>query len=373
MDSLSHSIKTNKLLIRILLHVAFWVAIVTYFAWGFGFNVNTKTSFISALLFLPGHMIMMYSLLYFLTPRYLVQKKYLQFVIGLLIVLLICAGYAALANVALVANRNIFTGVTLDTGRNILPFIHVAGIAFSIKFLNFWHQQKRQIVEVQREQLTTELELLKSQIHPHFLFNTLNNLYAFTLEQSVKAPQIVLKLSNLLRFMIYESRNEHIPLRKEVSVLQAYIELEQLRYGDRLDVSFSCRGNINNKQISPLLLLPFLENAFKHGTSKQIDQCWISFDLNVEGSVLQFKLINSIDKDVEKPATDDSGVGLQNVQRRLNLLYAGKHHLDIQSEEEVFIVSLVLHLDDAPEKNKKPYSVIQTIGEKYDLEMPDRR
>jgi sensor histidine kinase YesM len=370
---LSPSIKSNKILLRVLVHLVFWVAIVTYFAWGFGFNVDAKTSFISALLFLPGHMIMMYSLLYFLTPCYLIKKKYLQFVIGLVIVLLICAGYAALANVALVANRNTFSGVRIDTGRNILPFIHVAGIAFSIKFLSYWHQQKQQTIKAQREQLTTELELLKSQIHPHFLFNTLNNLYAYTLEQSAKASEIVLKLSNLLRFMIYESRDEHIALRKEVSVLKAYIELEQLRYGDRLDVSFSCRGNIDNKQIAPLLLLPFLENAFKHGTSKQIDQCWISVDLNVEGAVLQFKLVNSIDKVVEKKATADSGLGLQNVQRRLNLLYPGKHQLDIQPAEEVFIVSLLLHLDQAIETNRETHSVIQTIGKRYDLEVPDRR
>jgi len=365
--------QSKPLLTRIVLHLLFWVAIVFYFAWGFGFGSNAIISLLSSLFYLPGHMFMMYSLLYFLTPRYLVKKKYVSFAVGLVLVVLICAAYAAAANLSLIANKTRFNGVTLDTGRNILPFIHVAGIAFSIKFLNYWHQQKQQTIEAQREQLTTELELLKAQVHPHFLFNTLNNLYAYTLEQSEKAPEIVLKLSNLLRFMIYESRAASIPLRKEVSLLQSYIELEQLRYGDRLDVSFTCNGEIGDKMIAPLLLLPFLENAFKHGTSRQIDQCWISFDLNVKSSTMLFKLVNSVDKEEDRKVTADGGLGLQNVQRRLNLLYPGKHHLSVHSEEEVFIISLELELETGNEFEAKDSSIIHTTDKTYDLEMPRRR
>lgn len=370
-DSLN-ALQQNKMLTRVGLHLLFWIGIVVYFAWGFGISGNTRASFTNALFYVPGQMIMTYALLYFLTPRYLEKKKYLAFVLGLVVVIVICAAYASLANLTLAVHKNKFSGVRLDTGRNILPFIHVAGIAFSIKFLNYWHRQKQKTIEAQREQLTTELELLKAQVHPHFLFNTLNNLYAYTLEQSDKAPEIVLKLSNLLRFMIYESRAASIPLRKEVELLQSYIELEQLRYGERLDVSFTSSGTIDNKMIAPLLLLPFLENAFKHGTSRQIDQCWISFDLNVTASILQFKLVNSVDKE-DKKATTDGGLGLQNVKRRLNLLYPGKHQLTVQSEEEVFIVSLELELEEGNSDATIATSIINTTDKKYDLEMPDRR
>ncbi|HZH94768.1 MAG TPA: histidine kinase, partial [Flavisolibacter sp.] len=297
---------------------------------------------------------------------------YGHFFIGLVVVILVCAGYAALANLTLVTS-NAFAGVTLTTGRNILPFIHVGGIAVSIKLLSYWHRQKQETVEAQREKLTTELELLKAQLHPHFLFNTLNNLYAYTLDASDKAPEIVLKLSNLLRFMIYESRADRIPLRKEILLLQHYIELEGLRYGDRLDVSFSCRGAIDDKQIAPLLLLPFLENAFKHGTSKQLDQCWISFDLNVEGNTVHAKLVNSVDGEEEREDTTIGGLGLQNVQRRLSLLYPGRHSLNVQTQDEVFIVSLQLELDTIGETGAAHPSLIRSINEKYDLEMPDRR
>lgn len=368
-----NKVKTKKLAIRIARHLAFWIAIVIYFGWGFGFNVNAKRSLLNALSYVPGHMIMVYSLLYFLTPRYLVKKKYLQFIIGLVIVILICACYASLANLTLTAFKQSFSGISLDIGRNVLPFIHVGALAFSIKFLNFWQQQKQQTLLTQRELLTTELELLKSQIHPHFLFNTLNNLYAYTLERSHKAPEIVLKLSSLLRFMIYESTAAQIPLNKEIALLQAYIQLEQLRYGDRLDVSFSCRGDMDSRQIAPLLLLPFLENAFKHGTSKQIDQCWLSFDLNVHGSTMQFKLVNSVDKDENDKPSTTGGLGLQNVRRRLDLLYKGRYRLEVQQQEEVFIVSLQLQLSMVEQAAAKTNFNIQTIGEQYDLEMPGRR
>jgi hypothetical protein len=373
MTFLDHPSKSKKLLTRFGLHLMFWVAIVFYFAWGFGFRGDATQSLLSSLFYLPGHMFMMYSLLYFLTPRYLVKKKYVSFAIGLVVVIIVCAGYAAAANLSLIANKNRFSGVTLDTGRNILPFIHVAGLAFSIKFLNYWHQQKQQTIEAQREQLTTELELLKAQVHPHFLFNTLNNLYAYTLEQSEKAPEIVLKLSNLLRFMIYDSRAASIPLRKEVSLLQSYIELEQLRYGDRLDVSFTCNGMMADKMIAPLLLLPFLENAFKHGTSRQIDQCWISFDLNVKSSTLLFKLVNSVDNEEDRKPALDGGLGLQNVKRRLDLLYPGKHRLLVQSEDEVFIVSLELELETGGDQAVTDAGIIHTTDKTYDLEMPGRR
>ncbi|HEX2605829.1 MAG TPA: histidine kinase [Flavisolibacter sp.] len=363
----------NRVLTRVLLHICFWILVVCYFAWGFGFSVNLKASFLNALLFLPGHMIMVYSLLYVLTPRYLVKKKYLAFALGFLVTTGLCAGYAALANIALTINKEQFRGVKLDTGRNILPFIHVAGIAFSIKLLNYWNLQKRQTIEAQREQLTTELELLKAQIHPHFLFNTLNNLYAYTLEQSDKAPEIVLKLSALLRFMIYESKAQRIPLHKELSVLQSYIDLEKLRYGKRLDVSFVCRGVTEQQRIAPLLLLPFLENAFKHGTSRQIDQCWISFDLFLDENQLQFKLINSIEK-TDRPAssTEEGGLGLQNVRRRLALLYPGAHHMEILEQEEVFIVNLTLDLEPATLSLLPEVSFNPSIEQKYDLEVPYR-
>ena len=353
---------------QILLHLLFWIIIVTYFAWGFGFGVNYKASFLNASFYLPGFILIVYSLVYFLIPRYLINKKYIQFFAGLFIVIAICTAYSWLIQLRLSAN-SAFPGYTMTTGRNILPFIHVAGIAISINLLNYWYQQKQKTTEAEKERMAAELDLLKSQIHPHFLFNTLNNLYSYTLENSAKAPEIILKLSNLLRFMIYESNVAYIPLDKEISLLQQYIDLEQLRYSDRLDISFTITGDLNNKQIAPLLLLPFLENAFKHGISHQLDQCWISFDLRLSGSFLYFKLINSKDKDETSGFTEASGIGLQNVKRRLELLYPGKYKLETLEKEEIFIVNLELQIEETKDSEKTNDSKLKKISKKYDLEM----
>ncbi|MEJ1242192.1 histidine kinase [Chryseolinea sp. T2] len=331
---------------RIGLHVLFWAVIVFYFAWGFGFTTRgPKVAFINALLFLPGHMIMAYTLLYFLVPKYLLQNKLWHFFFGFVGLVLVCATYASLTQISISAQAR-YAGVSISGGRNVLPFIHVGGIAASVKLLKYWYLQRKRTREAEQQRTIAELKLLKAQLHPHFLFNTLNNLYSHTLEFSPKSPEIVLKLSALLRFMIYESNASNIPLSKEIELLKDYISLEQLRYGDRLEMSITVTGDIERYQIAPLLLLPFLENAFKHGTSKQIDQCWISFNLCVENGLMTFKLLNSIDPTVGADNLKHAGIGLGNVKQRLELLYKDKYQFETVRMEEVFVVNLVLPLDE---------------------------
>ena len=329
---------------KIILHILFWIIIVTYFAWGFGFNIDPKLSFLNALLYIPGHAFMVYMLLYWLVPKYLIQRQYLRFFAGLLLVLFCCTFYGWLAQLTLTANDQ-FSGFTMSTGRAILPFLHVAGIALSIKLLGYWYEQRQQTLEAEQKRTTAELQLLKAQLHPHFLFNTLNNLYSHTLTKSAYAPDIVLKLSHVLRFMIYESNNERIPLAKEIALLQQYVALEQLRYGERLEISLSVTGDVEQYEIPPLLLLPFLENAFKHGTSKQIEQCWISFDLAVANGMMNFKLINSLDRDHGNSKTGSGGLGLANTNRRLELLYGKQFNFETIMYDEFFIVILDIPLE----------------------------
>jgi len=205
-------------------------------------------------------------------------------------------------------------------------------------------------MEAEQQRTIAELKLLKAQLHPHFLFNTLNNLYSHTLEYSPRSPEIVLKLSALLRFMIYESNVPKIPLTKEMELLQNYTSLEQIRYGDRLDISINVSGDIEKYQIAPLLLLPLLENAFKHGTSQQIEQCWISLDLSMEGDILRFKLLNSIDPDYHEEITNNKGIGLNNVIQRLQLLYKDKYQFNTIRLEEVYVVNLNLNIEKLEEQ-----------------------
>jgi sensor histidine kinase YesM len=341
----SKQINWSKVATRVMLHVLFWVAIVLYYAWGFGFQTRgPRIAFLNAMFFLPGHMTMVYTLNYYLVPKYLLQRKIWHFLVGFLILVLICAIYAQHAQLSLNAVKAL-AGVNISQGRNVLPFVHVAGIAATIKLLKYWYLQKKQTVEAEQQRNVAELKLLKAQLHPHFLFNTLNNLYSHTLEFSPKSPEIVLKLSALLRFMIYESNVSSIPLSKEIELLQDYISLEQLRYGDRLDISVAVTGEVERYQIAPLLLLPFLENAFKHGTSKQIDQCWISFNLSMEDNFMRFKLVNSIDPNPGADSSELKGIGLNNVVRRLQLLYKDNYQFETVKMDEVFVVDLRLPLE----------------------------
>ncbi len=343
----------GKIWKSLFLHLIFWVLVVTYFAWGFGLDVNPLKSFTNALFFLPGHALMVYTLLYFLVPRYLLKRKFWQFFAGFLLLTMLCGLYTVLAQLS-VNSVAALQGATLTVGRNILPFIHVGAIAASIKLLKHWYVQRKHTLEAEQQRTVAELKLLKAQLHPHFLFNTLNNLYSHTLEFSPKSPEIVMKLSGLLRFMIYESNTPDIPLSKEIELMQDYIALEQMRYGDRLDISFSVEGDVENYRIAPLLLLPFLENAFKHGTSKTIDQCWINFNLTIDQGSMNFKLINSIDPANEVEKGIMGGIGLSNVGRRLQMLYKDTHRLETVQLEEVFVVSLEINLESLKGTSQDP-------------------
>ncbi|RIA09526.1 histidine kinase [Flavobacteriaceae bacterium MAR_2010_72] len=348
---------------KVGLHVLFWVLILTYFAWGFGLDVNPKQSFLNALFFIPGHLIMVYTLLYFLVPKFLLKRRFLPFFIGFVILVMICALYTVIAQLSVSSNPSL-SGANITVGRNILPFIHVGAIAASIKLLKHWYFQRQLTIEAEQQKTIAELKLLKAQLHPHFLFNTLNNLYSHTLDASPKSPEIVMKLSGLLRFMIYESNSARIPLSAELELLQSYISLEQLRYGDRLEVSITISGAIEKFQIAPLLMLPFLENAFKHGTSRQIDQCWISFDLAIEEHTMRFKLVNSIDPIADHDYGNLGGLGLQNVKRRLQLLYKDQHNLQLVKLDEVFVVTLDVTLE-ALEDKYKDILVLNTENKTY--------
>ena len=346
---------------RLVQHTLFWIFVLCYFMIGYTRNGENGLEFIRSVAFLPNHMLLVYTFLYFIIPKFLFIRKFLLFALFRLLAYAISMSLSAFINFEILGHKR----TAWSLGASLLGQCTVLGIAISIKLLKNWYQQKQQIMEAQNQKTLAELELLKSQVHPHFLFNTLNNLYSYALHQSEKTPQIVLGLSNLLRFMIYDSSESFIPLKREIYLLQQYIELEQLRYGERLDISVAVRGDLENKQIVPLLLLPLVENAFKHGTSRQLDQCWISLDLEVKGNEMLFKLINSMEGKPIEERSFAGGMGLQNVTKRLEYLYPDKHQLETFEEDEVFVVDLRLQLT---EKSATPANTL-IKNKKNDTEM----
>lgn len=352
---------------RILLHILFWLMVLVYFTLGYGKPGRYGTEVVRSLMFLPHQIVMTYIFFYFLIPRFLLKKKFLQFAVWGIVVSILGMSFSYIVTFKILPLLGYVDKLMTvwNPGLAMLGQFTILGFAVSIKLAKYWYQQKQETMELQQQKLSAELQLLKSQVHPHFLFNTLNNLYSFTLHESHKAPEIVLKLSQLLRFMIYESKAPLIPLGSEIGILKDYIELEQLRYGNRLDMSLSFTGDIHGKMIPPLLLLPLIENSFKHGTSRQLDQCWISLDLHVDSNKLDMKLVNSLDPNAT-PVEGHKGLGLQNVKRRLELLYPGRFSFQVTKEAEIFLVHLKLELDE--HASPQPAS-LNYQAETYDLEM----
>ena len=220
-----------------------------------------------------------------------------------------------------------------------------------IKFFKLWSIKQQAWMDAQQEKVIAQLQLLRAQLHPHFLFNTLNNIYAFALENSPKTPDMILRLSSLLSYMLYECRGEEVLLEKEVEVMKNYIDLEKERYGDKIDVSVNIVGDLCDKYISPLLILPFLENAFKHGTSEQLGRPWMSLDISLKDNLLKCKVINSKNEFVPH---HQNGVGIDNVKKRLEFLYHDKYDLKLADEGDFFVVSLTLELNAAAPEVIRP-------------------
>ncbi len=346
---------------RVWQHIVFWLICTVGMTVIYGVGMpDYMTGLQVILMFMPVHILYFYVVAYWVMPHYLRLRKYLQ-VIPVLLACIFISWFCFrtieilfadpfLYNVEL-KKRGAFVWHKLDGSfrAQLLKPVYIVNaleqsnllvlVAICLKSLKIWYE-KRQVV------LQSELNFLKGQIHPHFLFNTLNNLYALTLQRSLQSPAIVLGLSNILRYMSYECNTERVLLKRDVEVLQNYVALEKIRYEDRLDLTFSIVGNLEHYSIPPLLMLPLVENAFKHGASETIHEPWININLQIKQHKLTFKISNS------KPATQSplaekhlGNIGLKNVKKRLELLFHNEHSLQLfEEEEDVYVAILELDL-----------------------------
>ncbi len=227
-----------------------------------------------------------------------------------------------------------------DVIRSAMWFFLVLFAGIGIKLSDLWRQAERRARDIENEHLRTELSFLHMQINPHFLFNSLNTIYGMSLKKSDNAPKAVLKLSQLLRYMIEETGHDMVPLEQEVTYLNNFIELQRMRSGPQLSVSFNVSGDINSASIAPMLLLPFVENAFKYGLTNSIDSP-IQIDLVASKERIVFSVINRKFENMERHS---SGIGIPNVERRLALLYPNKHELNIEDSGDSYSVKLKISL-----------------------------
>ena len=341
---------------RLLTHILFWLGyLLAYTSVHADGEDGLLKYFLEELQRLPAAMLVTYINIYVLFPHLFKQKKYIAYATSAIALLFL----AALLDRILLER---FFEPTFFPDTTYYEAIFVWYLIFKVmlwflapvllftllvKVLEHWFDQERIHQDTLHEKLEAELNYLKAQVHPHFLFNTLNNLYALTLQSSADAPKVVLKLSGLMSYMLYDSQSEGISLDKEIAHISNYIELEKLRYGNRLDVSLNVSGEIAGKKIAPLLLIPFVENAFKHGVSHETDNAWVTIDLKVKDEWLSVKVENSHTGTASSPAgnlTHGGGIGLLNVKRRLDLLYPNTHKLILQKEPEYYTVDLKIKL-----------------------------
>ena len=343
---------------RLWRHVAFWIVFTfltaTIFT-SYSLVWSFKRTIFLGFIWLPARILYCYPLMYWVIPQYLLKGKYVRFVV--IIFFWLIAGsllnyfFRLYIYIPLQVALH-FDNIVKDpwSPGSFLLLTTAAGCTSIIVLFKYWFKKQQEWLQAEKEKVTAELQLLKAQVHPHFLFNTLNNIYSFSIENSPKTPGLILKLSSLLSYMLYDCKAEEVLLEKETEIMKNYIDLEKERYGNKIEISWDVEGDVKDKYITPLLLLPFLENAFKHGTSEQLEKPWLSVDMSVKQDVLRCKIANSKN---ELVPLSKNGIGIQNVKKRLEFLYPGKHELKMNDEGNFFVVSLLVEL-----KSKKAHPAV---------------
>ncbi len=331
-------------------HLFFWAMYFSFFLYQITFghrndDDNFGQSFLDATEHVGLQALIAYFNYFILLPRYLKSKNIGRYLLELAL------PFILVVLIQLLFKRYIYGG-HLSSGRyyfNSTKFIlqHVINVIFVIGFISMlrfakdWFELDSKRQEMENEKLTAELRFLKDQINPHFLFNTLNNLYYLAHSQSPKTKDVVAKLSQIMRYMIYDSNQERVAVSKEVEYIENYLSLEKMRLEDTFTIEFKKTGAYEHLRIAPFIFITFLENAFKHGTAS-LSHGEITISIHFEGNVCHYQVKNQIAPNSEK--TEKSGIGLKNIKRRLNLEYPAKHQLTLEENRNFYIADLKIEL-----------------------------
>lgn len=344
-----------KKLQRIGLHILFWTAILLWRAKGDYFTQASFGTFVCHnLLRLPVMILATYIVIYYLLPKYIIkEKKYIQFALilgsGLFLATQIDQLLIKSDLMKMILNptshKQYISLTRLHPFRNSFFLLSIIGIASLIRFFKIYTEQEKRKNQLIQENLETQYAFLKAQVNPHFLFNALNNIYSMAVQKEQKDIALGLEsLSGIMQYLTYESNAKQVPLTKEIELLKNYIDIEQLRFDDTDDttISFNVTGDLTNKEIAPVILLPLVENAFKHGV-KPDQKCLISIKLVLKENTLNFTIKNTLfdfgDKEIK-----GKGIGLQNVKKRLELQYSGNYVLKTEKVEGYFYTALDIQL-----------------------------
>lgn len=307
------------------------------------------------------HVFFMMAMVYFnyeyLIPQYLSKKRFIIYFFFLIATALIVMPIELLClywNIT--TEEGVHAQVELLTKQSVhLVFLLLILIVSTIlKITKEWLLQQAVQKDLENKNLQSELSFLKSQINPHFLFNTLNSLYALTLKKSDKAPELVLQLSEMMRYMLYKSNEKEVPLVQEIQYIQNYLALEATRYGGKARIEFDYVGEpAHTYKIAPLLFITFLENSFKHGLSQSIKHGFVECLIYTEGDWIDFTIQNSKTQERDERYFQ-GGIGLVNVRRRLELIYPNRYQLDVSETDDTYVVNLRIQVYQIHQTTQPP-------------------
>jgi two-component system LytT family sensor kinase len=333
--------------IRPVNHVTYWVTFVFIGSYIFSYQQNFPYQFylLNLLVHLPVLILYTYFVVYALVPNFLLRGRYFSFLGSLVMT----SALASLLKLSI--SKNVYYALFIPAALHpkdwytadgfLINLLWIMGptVLFAMfKYYKNWIRSQDISNEAERKRLATELQVLKGQLNPHFLFNTLNNLYSLALSKSSKTAIVIAKMSEMFHYILYECNATEVPVSKEIKLIENYIELEQIRYSDRLSVRFEKEVDNMSHLIPPMLLYSFVENCFKHGSSEDPNMPWIRISLRVKNDCLTFEALNSIPDGGKKD--NNEGVGLLNAKRRLELIYPQNHRLTVREENSEFFVRL---------------------------------
>lgn len=334
----------------VILHLAFWCVYLSFFLYQISSRYGREMPFerliTTVLIQVVFASIAAYVNYFIFLPRFLKHKNPWRYLVEFAL------PFAAVMFVRFMAERYFLDGfsgkeewmyrtrfIVQVCTTNLFIVIFVA----LLRFAHDWMELEARKKEVENERLIAELNFLKAQINPHFLFNTLNNLYYLAYSKSENTTEVIAKLSQMMRYMIYESNHPKVLLSKEIEYMMNYISLERLRLNDQVPIKFEVVGSPGNVRITPLIFITFLENAFKHGVNNSNPNAWVNISIQLKGNECIYTVENSKTTDSTE-VVEKSGIGLQNVKRRLELSYPGLYTLETSDTADKYFVKLNLTL-----------------------------
>jgi len=332
---------------RWVIHIFYWLFVLALYVIFFGRkNNNYVQTFFFVGLLMPVTIFTTYFLNYYLVPNYLMKERFGYFVtyfIYTLIGSLFLEMMISALTFIVMAELNIhdMSPASIDLFFLLASLLMVVFFAMGIKMLLHWRQSKEEYQKLMRDKIETELKFLKVQLNPHFLFNTLNNLYYLTTQKSDKAPHAILQLSEMLDYVMHSSKSIFVPLEKELKQVENYIALELLRYEDRVNITTKFSGDLNTYEIGPMILITLIENAFKHGVMPIAGKAWINFVVEAKELNLDISISNSTHGASTKHG---NGIGLNNLCSQLDHLYKDDYILKVENAKpNEFSVNLILN------------------------------